>query len=189
MDRPEQHDLTRLLAVSAQGDAEAHEKLIGAVYKELRAVAGRVLKDSARPMQTTALVHEAYLKLFGSSSIAYENRGHFFGAAAEAMRNVIVEHVRSQAAAKRGGGRHRITLDGLALDSGDDPGEDVLALNDAVERLATFDHHIGTIVKLRYFVGLSIEETAAALEVSPTTVKRDWTYARAWLKDHMASNG
>ena len=161
--------------------AEASE-LFPLVYAELRRIAAREMRRErpGRTLQTTALVHEAYLRLLKDASLSFENRAHFLGIAARAMREILIEHARGRAARKRGGGAVRLTLDDLAAPVAA-PSVDVLALDEALERLARFDERHARVVELRYFGGLSVEETAAAMKLSPATVKRAWTLARAWL--------
>ena len=161
--------------------ADAGE-LFPLVYAELRRIAAREMRRErpGRTLQTTALVHEAYLRLLKDTSLSFENRAHFLGIAARAMREILIEHARGRAARKRGGGAVRLTLDDLAAPVAA-PSVDVLALDEALERLARFDERHARVVELRYFGGLSVEETAAAMGLSPATVKRAWTLARAWL--------
>ena len=152
------------------------------VYAELRRIAAREMRRErpGRTLQTTALVHEAYLRLLKDASLSFENRAHFLGIAARAMREILIEHARGRAARKRGGGAVRLTLDDLAAPVAA-PSIDVLALDEALERLARLDARHARVVELRYFGGLSVEETASAMNLSPATVKRAWTLARAWL--------
>ena len=176
-------DVTPLLVAWGAGDAAAGEQLLPAVYAELRRQAARAMRREGdeHTLQATALVHEAYLRLVDQKRVVWRNRSHFFGIAAQMMRRVLVDHARGRDAAKRGGGAQRITLgdaDAVATDAG----VDVLALHEALERLAALDADQARLVELRYFAGLSIEETADALEVSPATVKREWATARAWLR-------
>jgi RNA polymerase sigma factor (TIGR02999 family) len=162
-------------------------RLMPAVYNELRRLAASYLRRE-RPGQTiqaTALVHEAYLRLAAEKAHRWQNRTHFLAIAALSMRQILVQRARARAAAKRGGNPERITLDEqlLAAGSEQEPGRvDMLALDAALHRLAALDTQQARIVELRYFGGLTVEETAEALDISPSTVKRDWTVARAWLK-------
>ena len=181
-------DVTRLLQAVRAGDRDAGDQLVVAVYDELRRMAAGVMhgERAGHTLQATALVHEAYLRLLGSEP-AFENRAYFFGAAAEAMRRVLIDNARRKKAEKRGGDRERVTLSDVVANSSD--GDlDVLALNTAIEELTREDERLAEVVKLRYFVGLSIEETADVLGTSPATVKRDWTYARAWLHERMSED-
>jgi RNA polymerase sigma factor (TIGR02999 family) len=137
-------------------------------------------------LQTTALVHEAYIRLVDQQRVQWRNRAHFFGIAAEVMRRVLVDHARARQAAKRGGGVQRITLGDAMVASSDVEDADVLALHEALERLALLDADQARLVELRYFAGMTIEESAEALGVSPATVKREWALARAWLRRELA---
>ena len=163
-------------------------ELFPLVYAELRRIAAREMRRErpGRTLQTTALVHEAYLRLLKDASLSFESRAHFLGIAARAMREILIEHARGRGARKRGGGAVRLTLDDLTA-SVAAPAVDVLALNEALERLARLDERHARVVELRYFGGLSVEETAAALDLSPATVKRAWTLARAWLYRELES--
>lgn len=174
------HDLTRLLGAAGGGDREALERLYEAVYGELRAMAesGMRRERGAHTLQPTALVNEVYVKLASSSN--WQNRRHFFGAAAQSMRRILVDHARRKYAEKRGAGLERVTLTDLDV-SAPEEDLDVLAVNEALDRLAEEDPRLAEVVNLRFFVGMSIEETAQALETSSATVKRDWAFARAWL--------
>jgi RNA polymerase sigma factor (TIGR02999 family) len=164
-------------------DNPAPDELVEDVYAELRRLADRyVYRERAKSVQATELVHEAYLRLAQDKPVAYANRAHFIGIAAIAMRRLLIERARRRHAAKRGGGQVMVTLDETLL-AGDPSGSalDLLALDRALSRLADLDPHQAQIVELRFFGGLSVEETAEALAVSPATVKRHWTVARAWL--------
>jgi RNA polymerase sigma-70 factor (ECF subfamily) len=171
------------MSEAAGGDRPELEALMPAVYAELRRLAAHYLRGE-RPGQTlqpTALVHEAYLKLQKDRPERWQNRAHFCAIAAHAMRQVLIERARARDALKRGGGAPRVTFDeGLPAQAGD-RGFDMLALDSALERLAALDAGQARIVELRFFGGLTIEETAAAMDVSPATVKRHWALARAWL--------
>ena len=188
---PEPAHVTGLLQAWAAGDPAALEALLPAVYGELRRRAARALRRESpgHTLQTTDLVHEAYLRLVDQRQGVGANRAQFLGLAAVCMRRVLVDHARARQAAKRGGGARQITLTDLPVgdDSGDEPAVDVLALDDALRRLAQLDPQQGRVVELRYFGGLNIEETAAALGVSPSTVKREWAVARAWLRRELAA--
>jgi RNA polymerase sigma factor (TIGR02999 family) len=178
-------DITRMLEAWADGDPDALERLMPLVYDELRRVASRRLARERREhtLQPTALVHEAYLRLAGQRSARFESRAQFFALAARMMRRILVDHARSRAAAKRRPGGVRLSLDELPSLAAPEGGEvDLVALDTALERLAALDERQAKTVELRYFAGLSIEETAAALGLSPATVKREWTMARAWLR-------
>lgn len=191
--RPPTPDVTALLLSWSGGERSAADRLIPVVYEELRRQAARAMRREGHEhtLQTTALVHEAYLRLVDQQRVQWRNRAHFFGIAAEVMRRVLVDHARARHAAKRGGGAQRVTFDdalGVSSD-GDESGDaDVLALHEALERLALFDPDQARLVELRYFGGLNIEESADALGVSPATVKREWALARAWLRRELGSS-
>lgn len=178
----EPHELTRLLQDAASGAEGASERLLPLIYDQLRAIARQRMSTerSGHTLQATALVHEAYMRLMGGAEIAWANRAHFFHAAAEAMRRILVEHARQRSRLKRGGELRRTPLDRVDLAVEQNP-DDLLALDAAICRLEERDPRAARIVKLRFFAGLSVEETAEALETSPRTVKREWAYARAWL--------
>jgi len=173
--------VTELLLAAEGGSADAIHRLLPLVYDELKTLASGYLR-AERPdhtLQTTGLVHEAYLRLVDQRRTTWKNRGHFFGIAAQAMRRILVDHARRRAAKKRDAGRPITLEENLA---GDTEPEEVLGVNDALERLAELDARQARIVELRYFAGLTVEETAAVLELSPATVKREWTSAKAWLQ-------
>jgi RNA polymerase sigma-70 factor, ECF subfamily len=180
-------EVARLLVAVKQGDRDALNKLIPLVYEELRRIAHRQLRNegSDRTLTTTALVHEAYLKLFGGSPIDWQSRAHFFAISARAMRRVLVNYAVSRKAQKRGRGQPKVSLD-EAMVMADERSEDVLALDEALQRLEAIDARHGRVVECLFFGGLSIAETAEALEVSPATVKRDWNMARAWLNRELS---
>lgn len=183
-------DVTGLLVAWGQGDTSAAERLLPAVYAELHRQAERAMRreNVEHTLQATALVHEAYLRLVDQRDVDWRNRAHFFGIAAQAMRRVLVDHARGRLAEKRGGAMQQLTLghadEGAA--SSDDA-LDVLALHDALDRLAALDPDQARIVELRYFGGLTIEDTAAAMGNSPATVKREWAIARAWLHRELST--
>lgn len=178
----EQDDVTRLLAAVAGGDRAAWDELLPLVYGRLRAIASRQLRGEreGHTLATTDLVHEAYLSLVGMDEVRWADRAHFLGVAARAMRRVLIDYARARTTQKRGGRRDRTTLDLDALPARV-PDEMVLALDEALRRLEARNERYGRIVECRFFAGMSIEETAAVLSISPTTVKRDWMVARAWL--------
>jgi len=182
-----EHDVTELLSALGAGDQRAAADLLPLVYEELRKLAqSRMLKEPAQTLQPTALVHEAYLRLVGDSDRAkWNGRGHFFGAAAQAMRRIMVERARGNARLKRGGDRRRVSLEdnAVATESG---GEDLVELDAALNRLEAHDPRKAQVVMLRYFAGLTVEETAAALDLSPAMIKKEWTVARAWLHRELA---
>ena len=182
-------DVTALLISWGSGERSAADRLIPAVYAELHRQAARALRREGNDhtLQATALVHEAYLRLVDQRRVEWRNRAQFFGIAAEVMRRVLVDHARARLASKRGGGMQRLSLDEIGDVSNAGGDTDVLALHDALERLALLDADQARLVELRYFGGLNIEETADALGVSPATVKREWTLARAWLRRELAT--
>ena len=176
-------DVTRVLSAVEEGDPRAAERLLPLVYDELRRLAHSYLRHE-RPdhtLQTTALVHEAYLKLIDQRSVNWQNRAHFFAISAQAMRRILLDNARRHTAAKRGGGGQKVSLDEVATLTGDAANESLIELDKALQRLATIDPEQSRIVELRYFGGLTIEETAEVLKTSASSVQRDWTIARAWL--------
>ena len=182
---PAESEISRVLADVRRKDKKtAVGKLFPLVYRELRMLARAQLRHE-RPdhtLQTTALVNEAYVRMLGGQEVPWSDRGHFFRTAAEAMRRILIEHARKRGRVKRGGDRVRVSLNGLDLGSGKDP-DVVLALDEALRRLEEQDARVVDVVRLRFFAGLSVEETANALGVSERTVKREWSFARAWLFD------
>jgi RNA polymerase sigma-70 factor, ECF subfamily len=184
-------DVTRLLRAWSAGDEAALDALLPIVYAELHAQAARAMRRAGdgHTLQPTAVVHEAYLRIASGPDGGWQGRAHFFGVAAKVMRSVLVDHARARVAAKRGGVGARLGLSAawdVATDDPADGGVDVLALDAALDRLASFDPHRARVVELRYITGLTIEETAAVLGVSPATIKREWTVARAWLRRELA---
>ena len=175
-------EVTRLLLDWRHGDAEVQNKLLPLVYAELRLLARNLMRRerAGHTLQPTALVHEAYLKLFDQRYATWQNRAHFFGVAARAMREILVDHARRRAAAKRGGDAARISLDEIELKL-PAPSIDLIALNVALDRMATLDPAQARLVELRAFGGLTIDETAEVLGCSPATVTRQWRHAEAWL--------
>jgi RNA polymerase sigma factor (TIGR02999 family) len=180
--------VTQLLVEWRCGDQAALDRLIPVVYDELRRVASARLRseNSAHTLQTTALVNEAYLRLVGLDRMALQNRTHFFAMAARLMREILVDHARRKNALKRGGDVTVLRLDEIAAGA-ENTMVDVLALDEALRDLASFDERLGRVVELRYFAGLSIGEAAEALDVSSATVERDWTIAKAWLLRRLSS--
>jgi RNA polymerase sigma factor (TIGR02999 family) len=167
----------------SNGDREALDKLIPIVYQELRRQAARYLRREhpGHTLQTTGLIHEAYLRLIDQRSVQWQNRAHFFAISAQLMRRILVDHARSREAAKRGGSDIKLPLeDGMIASEVREV--DLVALDEALERLAAIDPQQGHVVELRFFSGLSVEETAEVLGVSQRTVKRDWNVAKAWLR-------
>jgi RNA polymerase sigma factor (TIGR02999 family) len=174
--------VTQLLSNWSNGDLQAREEVFPLVYNELRRLAASYLRRerSDHTLQATALVHEAYLRLVEHDSANWQNRHHFFGAAAQLMRRILVDHARGHLAEKRGSGLAKVPLTEAIAMSQEQPAE-LLALDECLTRLAAFDPQQGRVVELRVFAGLSVEETAAVLSISPATVKRDWALAKAWL--------
>ena len=191
-DRPPTR-VTEILLDLGAGDPQAAAKLLPLVYEELRTLAhDRINHEPAGlTLQPTALVHEAYLRLVGNEAVDWDSRGHFFAAAAEAMRRVLVERARKVGRIKHGSGRRRAELDTVEpVQAGESPdSDDILALDIALQRLEGDDPTRASVVKLRYFAGLSIEQTADVLGLSAATVSRHWTFARAWLCREMMSDG
>ena len=184
-------DFTRILADVRSADREeVLNRLFPVVYAELRAAARAHLRHerSDHTLQATALVHEAYMRLLGGAYPVWNDRQHFFRAAAEAMRRILVEHARRRARVKRGGNPVRVSLGDVDSATQYDP-EEILALDDAIRRLEDQDPTLADVVRLRFFAGLSVEETARMLDVSERTVKREWAFARAWLYEALGGSG
>jgi RNA polymerase sigma factor (TIGR02999 family) len=181
MTTPSRH-VTDLLIEWGKGDQEALNQLMPLVYDELHRLASRYLRHerAGHTLQTTALVHEAYLKLVDQSHANWQNRVQFFAAAAQMMRRILVDYARNRRAIKRGGDYLRLSLDEAAISS-EEKDADLLSLNEALNSLATIDPQQSRVVELRVFGGLTVEETAEALGISPRTVKREWSMAKAWL--------
>jgi RNA polymerase sigma factor (TIGR02999 family) len=175
--------VTQLLVDWQRGDPKAMERLMPLVYAELRTIAARYLsrESPGHTLQSTALVHEAYLKLVDQRRVQWQNRAHFFGIAAQMMRRIMVDHARRAHRDKRGGGTPKLSLDAAIATEAPATEVGLIALDAALIELAKIDARAAQIVELRYFSGLTIEETAEVLAVSPGTIKRDWTTARAWL--------
>lgn len=189
MSQPSTQEITQLLLAWRNGDQAALDALMPLVYEELRRVAKRYM-NRQRPghtLQTTALVNEAYLRLIDAQQVRWQDRAHFFAVSANVMRRILVDFARSRSSLKRGGGVRRVTLDeALPVPS---EGADLVALDDALSRLATLSPRQSQIVELRYFAGLSEEETAEVLNISARTVRRDWSLARAWLYRELREGG
>lgn len=175
-------DVTRILEAWSGGDREALDRLIPLVYDELRRLAGRYLRRerSDHTLSPTALVNEAYMRLVTQSDVRWQNRAHFFGVAAQLMRRILVDHARGHLASKRGGGTRRLSLEDVDSKF-ERPDLDLIALDDALHELAALDPQQSHIVELRFFGGLTIDETSEVVGVSPMTVKREWALAKAWL--------
>ncbi len=179
-------EITRVLSAIEQGDPHAAEQLLPLVYDELRKLAAQMMAQEApgQTLQATALVHEAYLRVVDVDKVLHwDSRRHFFAAAAEAMRRILIDQARHKHSAKRGGTRKRVPLDELAplLAPEGEPGEDLIALDEALQQLEAEDPIKAQLVKLRYFTGASLEESARMLGISAATAKRHWVYARSWL--------
>jgi RNA polymerase sigma factor (TIGR02999 family) len=185
------NDVTELLASSRDGSAEATQQLLSAVYEQLRqmAHAQRARHRDHETLNTTALVHEAYVKLVDGERLPFDGRNHFFAAAARAMRQVLVDAARAAQRDKRGGGIRPAQLDAVAEPAGPESSERLLALDEALQRFAQVDERAARVVECRYFAGLTNEETAEALGLSTATVKRDWAAARAWLYRALDESG
>ena len=184
------HEVIRILSAVEQGDSQAAEQLLPLVYDELRKLAAQRLAQEkpGQTLQATALVHDAYLRLVGGDVAQHWNgRGHFFAAAAESMRRILIDKARNKQRLKRGCGFRRVDLDAVDV-SIEEPPDDLIALDDALMRLAQKHPDKAALVKLRYFAGLTIDETARVLGISSSTADRHWTYARAWLYRQVASD-
>ena len=183
MSTSSQHEVTKLLIRLTEGDHAVLDALLPAVYDELRRLAANYLRRErvGHTLQPTALVHEAYMRLVDQTQVQWQNRAHFFGVAAQMMRRILVDHARQQNAEKRGGEFQKLSLD-ENLDAAGAPRDvNLVALDDALNRLAEMDPQKSKIVELRFFGGLSVEETAEVLKLSPITVIREWNKAKAWL--------
>jgi RNA polymerase sigma factor (TIGR02999 family) len=176
------NDITRILNALPAEDPSASAELLPLVYEELRKLARAKMSNELpnHTLQATALVHEAYLRIVGHEGQSWSNRAHFFGAAAEAMRRILIDHARRRCAQRHGGGKEAVPLEELSIAAPADDDE-LLAVNDALEKLATHDAQKAELVKLKYFAGLTTEEAATVLGLSTPTAKRYWAYARAWL--------
>lgn len=187
---PAAHEVTQLLHQISGGDASAVERLVPLIYAELRQIADRAMRHerSDHTLQPTALVHEAFLRLVGKPDLSWESRAHFLNIAALAMRRVLLMHARERRAGKRGGGLERVTLD-EQLVGATDRGIDLIGLDESLERLAGIFPRKARVVELRFFAGLSLEETGKVLDISLATVKREWDFARAWIRRDLAEDG
>jgi RNA polymerase sigma factor (TIGR02999 family) len=186
MDSGPAHQVTVLLEMARQGDSRATDELLPLVYEELRRMARARLsaEQAGLTLQPTALVHEAYMRLVGDGDVSWNSRGHFFGAAAQAMRRILVERARHHGRLKRGGDRARVELTDQAMTDEPDP-DTMLVIDEALERLTSYDKLKAQIVMLRFFTGLTVEQTGAALGLTPGVVKAEWAYARAWMHKEM----
>jgi RNA polymerase sigma factor (TIGR02999 family) len=189
MTSPLSHNVTQSLQAWGQGDRAALDELLPLVYRELHRQAERFMRAQlpGHTLQVTGLVHEAYLRLV-DQEVQWQSRAHFFGVAGKAMRSILVDHARARKAAKRGGGGQQLTLGAADAAAGAEPAVDVLALDEALARLAELNPEHSRLVELRYFAGLSIEETAEVLGVSPATVKRQWQVVRLWLRRELIAD-
>ena len=180
-------DVTLLINAIQGGDSAATEKLFPLVYAELRQLAAAKMsrERSGHTLQPTALVHEAWLRLGGAADNQWHGRSHFFGAAAEAMRRILVDHARRKQAGRRGGGQAHLDVADLEIAADQTEDDQILAVNDALEKLAAIHPADAELVKLRYFAGFTLEQAAASLEISLAAAKRSWTFARAWLHREM----
>ena len=187
MDEGPSFETTQLLRAWANGDAAALEQLTPRVYRELRRLAGGLMRNErpGRTIQTTALVHEAYLKLIDVTNVDWQHRAHFFAVSAQIMRHILLDRARRRLTAKRGGPLARVNLDEIPeMATGRE--RELIALDDALDALAKLDERMAQVIELRFFGGLTVEETAALLKVSPDTILRDWRLARAWLLAEMS---
>lgn len=183
-------DITHLLLDLRAGNADAMARLMPIVYRELRRLAANYMRQE-RPdhtLQPTALVHEAYLRLVGQTERNWQNRAHFFAVAAQAMRTVLIDHARTNLAGKRGGGQVHVKLDHALTAAAPEP-QAVLALDEALKRLEEVDQRASRVVELRWFVGLSIDEAAHVMGISEKTVRREWSFAKAWLQAELEGEG
>jgi RNA polymerase sigma-70 factor, ECF subfamily len=180
-------DVTRILSDLRAGNSELVDRLLPLVYEELRELAHRRLyfERPGHTLNTTALVHEAYIKLVGQDRVVWKNRNQFLAIASQAMRRILVDHARKHRAGKRGGGAESSSLDDVPELHSRDRGESLIALDEALKRLARLDERQSRVVECRYFGGMSVEETAHYLGISSATVKRDWMMARAWLYNEL----
>ncbi len=179
---PPKEEVTQLLIAYGQGDRQALDRLLPVVYSELHGIAARQMRHERadHTLNATALVHEVYLKLMDQNQVSWQNRAHFYAIAARAMRQVLISYARKHNAEKRGGGTPNTLLDGKEIALGE-RADELIALDEALTHLAGFDERLAQVVEYRFFGGLTIEETAAVLDVSTMTVKRDWNKAKAWL--------
>ncbi|MBA3961300.1 MAG: sigma-70 family RNA polymerase sigma factor [Chthoniobacterales bacterium] len=187
---PPREEVTRILGDWGDGDHDAPRRLMPLVYEELRRIARRYLEREriGHTLQATALVHEAYLQLVDQKTATWQNRAHFFGIAAQTMRRILVDYARSRGAEKRGGNQEKLSFD-EALDFSDERTVDLVALDDALKDLASFDQRQSDIVEMRFFGGLTNEEIGEFLHISPRTIKREWRLARAWLRREIVGEG
>jgi len=185
----ERQQLTRLLQAWSDGDKEALEKIVPSVQKELHRLAGLYMAGERpnHPLQATALINEAYVRLIGWENVRWQNRAHFFGVAAQLMRRILIDHARAHRRTKRGGGAVQTTLDDACIYR-QERTRDLLVVDEALTKLEQLDPRKGRIVELKFFGGLTEEEIAAVLEISERTVRRDWNLARAWLHQEISGD-
>lgn len=184
-----QPDVTTLLVKATDGDEQAANELLPMVYQQLRAIATNRMagENPAHTLQATALVNEVYLKLFGNRQLPWQNRAHFYATAAQAMRRVLLDHAKAKGRKKRGGAGKKMPLNVADLATSEDP-EQILALDAALCRLEGHNPEAASVVRLRFYAGLSVDETAEALDMSPRTVDRRWKFARAWLFEQLSES-
>jgi RNA polymerase sigma-70 factor, ECF subfamily len=189
MSSSEPSEITQLLHRLEAGDRSGVDRLFSAVYQELRNMAAKCFQREAKgnTLQPTALVHEAYMKLVDQKAVDWQGRTHFFAVAAQAMRRILVDHARQRGAAKRGGGQKRLQLDDQLV-SGFQPNDDILAVDEALSKLAQLDPRQAELVELRFFGGLSVDEAADALGISKRAAEREWTMVRAWLRRELSES-
>jgi RNA polymerase sigma-70 factor (ECF subfamily) len=189
MSKPAASQITTLLGELRSGNDGARDELVTLVYPELRRIAGRYLRQERddHTLRPTGVVHEVYIRLFGAERTNWQNRAHFFAAVAREMRHLLVDYARARNAKKRVEGNVRISLSDIDV-TADARGEDLVALDEALARLESIDPRVGRVVELRFFTGLGERETAEALKISISTLKRDWTFAKAWLFDQLRSS-
>ena len=187
---PPREEVTQLLIAYGEGDRRAFDRLLPMVYAELHGIAARQMRRERadHTLNATALVHEVYLKLMDQNQVSWQNRAHFYAIAARAMRQVLISYARKHNAEKRGGGAPNTLLDGKEIALGE-RADELLALDEALTRLAGFDQRLAQVVEYRFFGGLTIDETSAVLDVSSMTVKRDWNKAKAWLYRELHAGG
>ena len=186
-DTEKPHEISRILQEWSDGEADVSERLMPLIYDELRRQASRYMRREriGHTLQTTALIHEAYLKLIDKPDVNWQNRAHFFGVAAQAMKRILVDHAKSKRREKRGGIAENLPLDEARFVISEGKSVDLIALDEALTRFAEFDPQQAKIVELKYFAGMQIDEIAEALRISPATVKREWNSAKAWLHNEI----
>jgi len=187
-EKPVDSDVTGLLRKLMRGEAGAEAEIAPVVYPELRRIARAYMRSerAGHTLQPTALIHEAWMRLTDQTRVTWRDRAHFFGVAASMMRRVLVDHARQRLAGKRGAGQTPLALDWIDVDDGGEKMSEVLAVHEALERLTLIDPRQTRIVEMRYFAGMDVDETAAALDISPRTVDREWSVAKAWLQSQFA---